>query len=205
MVLLHHCSGLTPNAMWWAEKLRSQGYVALAVNSFGVRNVRHCSDLGTLDHNVREIAADGIAALQYLRGQPFVDPVRIGVMGWSLGGMATLTLAATAGPPERSFRVAIAFYPYCDPYLSGSRLPLLLLLGGADTLTPWATCVGRARRLQQQGQPVDTEVYPDAKHGFDAEELTRPGAAVTNLAYDQEAHAKSAIRVAEFLQARLRR
>jgi dienelactone hydrolase len=204
MVLLHHCGGLTANVTVWGERLRAEGYVALAVNSFGVRRARDCTSLGTLDNAVRALAADGVAALAYLKGLPFVDPERVGVMGWSLGAMATLRLVATAGPPDRQFRAGVAFYPSCDPYLSGTTIPVLLLLGGADTLTVAPTCIGRARALQQQGRPITLQVYAGAKHGFDMAELTLPGRAITNLAYDPAVDAQSRVHVSEFLRAELR-
>ncbi len=57
-----------------------------------------------------------MARCWYLQAQPFVRGDRIGLLGWSQGGGATLFsigAQSTAGPPtsQGDFRAAVAFYP----------------------------------------------------------------------------------------------
>jgi dienelactone hydrolase len=59
---------------------------------------------------------DAYAARSYLAGQPFVAAARIGLIGWSHGGITTLhavddVYLSRLGNDR--FRAAIAFYPGC--------------------------------------------------------------------------------------------
>jgi dienelactone hydrolase len=116
---------------------------------------------------------DAFGALAYLRSLPFVDPDRIGVMGWSHGGSTALRASAKRlQPPGGGFQMAVAFYPWCSGDLSSDTIPVLLLLGKSDDWTPAVPCVENATRVQQAGAAVLWIVYPGAYHGFD---VPRPG------------------------------
>src|SRR3970040_1195558 len=71
LVLLHGCSGITSVQRDWAERLSEWGYVC-----WSGRDGR-----GSYAERVQ----DARSALGYLRRQPFVDPRRIGAIGWSMG------------------------------------------------------------------------------------------------------------------------
>lgn len=200
VVLLHSCLGFTPHVRVWAEDLRAAGYLTLAVDSFGSRQARDCTSIGTLDDAVQEVTGDAVAALVYLTGLPVVNRTRIGMVGWSLGGMVASRLAGVG----TGYRAAAAFYPGCDPYLGPDVVvPLLLLLGGDDALTPAMTCLMRATFLRESGRPVDFQLYPGAQHGFDMEELLWLGGAVADMAYQAAARVQSRMLLLEFLQQRL--
>jgi dienelactone hydrolase len=180
VVMLHGCSGLlTPrgkirsNARFWAEHLRDHGYVALLVDSFTTRGI---DEVCTGRHNlsvVRDRAADARGALQFVRQRADVKADRIGLVGWSNGGAAVLSVMLDKGEPQRDFRAAIAFYPSCLRTYPGGPdyrpyAPLLVLIGAKDDWTPAAPCVQRTERAQALGVPMRLKVYPEAYHGFDA-------------------------------------
>ena len=77
---------------------------------------------------------DAYGALAYLAGQPFVDAGRIALLGFSAGGIATLSVVAERdfalfeGEAEHRFRAAIAFYPYCRSD-NTFAIPTLILIG----------------------------------------------------------------------------
>lgn len=61
---------------------------------------------------------DTYAAQAYLVCQPFVDPQRIKLMGWSHGGWTPLyavDFIYLTGFHVTPFQAAIAFYPWCIP------------------------------------------------------------------------------------------
>jgi dienelactone hydrolase len=197
VVFLHGCAGLfaasgamTPREADWAARLTGLGYVILAVDSFGARHQgEECAP--TAPHAVsvwHDRVHDAYGALRYLRRQSFVDADRIGVIGWSQGGMTVLdalndaTLFGFAG--QRGFRGAIAFYPAgCDRNdwsIPGSgRLnwttsaPLLVLFGGSDTWVNASACEQFVSAADRQGEPVSIHVYPGAFHDFDFPALAR--------------------------------
>lgn len=62
----------------------------------------------------------------------------------------------------------MAFYPACGSTdASEITVPVVLLLGEADTWTPPDGCVQVGRAVRQAGIPVEWVVYPGATHGFD--------------------------------------
>src|SRR5579875_1622023 len=93
VVLLHGCSGPGTNLAFWAHWLRERGYAALAIDSFAPRGVHEiCTDFSRVTANER--LGDAFGGLDYLASQPFVDPNRIAVMGFSNGGVIALDVAS---------------------------------------------------------------------------------------------------------------
>jgi dienelactone hydrolase len=166
VVLLHGCGGnRTDRDNLWADRLAIWGYVALQVDSFGPRGLSTiCEDVDLLFSLVPKRAQDSYDAKAYLAGLPFVDRNRIGVMGWSHGGMTTLSVVAQKR--DDPFRSAIAFYPYCNRMLSDLNAPLLILIGENDDWTPAHLCTMQMH-VGQTGHEVILKIYPDAQHGFD--------------------------------------
>jgi dienelactone hydrolase len=180
VVMLHGCSGLmTPsgkirsNARFWAEHLRDHGYVALLVDSFTTRGI---DEVCTGRHNlsvVHDRADDARGALQFVRQRADVQADRVGLIGWSNGAGAVLSVMFDKGEPQHDFRAAIAFYPSClRTYPGGPNYrpyaPLLVLIGAKDDWTPAAPCMQWTERVQALGAPMRLKVYPEAHHGFDA-------------------------------------
>jgi dienelactone hydrolase len=180
VVMLHGCSGLMTrsgkirsNARFWAEHLRDHGYVALLVDSFTSRGIDEvCTGRHSLSV-VHDRADDARGALQFVRQRTDVQADRVGLIGWSNGAGAVLSVMFEKGEPQRGFRAAIAFYPSClRTYPGGLNYrpyaPLLVLIGAKDDWTPAAPCVQWTERAQTLGAPMHLKVYPNAYHGFDA-------------------------------------
>ncbi len=122
-------------------------------------------------------ARDAYAALHYLAAQDFVDPDRIAVMGWSMGGGGVLTAVEQGGlstGQELRFKAAIAYYPPCA-YSSGTMTaPTLVIVGENDDWQPADACRAMAAHESQigitrtaGGAPVTLVVLPGATHSFD--------------------------------------
>jgi dienelactone hydrolase len=215
VVMLHTCGGIASHLNQWRIRLVDAGYVVLIVDSFTPRGERGgiCERWSiTVDH----VASDAVAAASHLRTLGFVDPARIGVVGFSYGAMAALRLAGQSyvagltggGSP---FRAAVAFYPYCTPEQAGSRwtslqdnlrrdvaTPLLMLLGGADSEAPVRLCTAPADELIKRGQPVRYVVFPGVTHAFDQDYAPR------GYLYDAKAVNVSWVEMSNFLDASMR-
>ena len=173
VVGLHGCDGLyrdgTINDHYasWAETLKRAGYTVLLVDSFGSRGHGNlCAVRG--DRPVRadrEMPRDAYGALRYLQARPDVHGDRIGILGWSNGGVAllwTLTETSVARPrylPSGDFRAAVAFYPACQSVLQAgswlTKIPLLVLMGEIDNFTPPKPCVDLVARARKAAAPVE--------------------------------------------------
>ena len=75
VVVLHGCGGISSHSDGIADRLGSEGYVALAVDSLGPRGVANrCNSIG-----YPEQGFDAYSARRYLAQQGFVDAARIAV------------------------------------------------------------------------------------------------------------------------------
>ena len=180
VVLLHGCSGLRTRAgaiqaklRFWAEHLRGLGYVTLLVDSFTPRGIDEVCTGRHILSPVRDRADDARGALRYLQGRSDVRADRIGLVGWSNGAAAALSVVFDRGTVERDFRAAVAFYPNCTRNYPGGPdfrpyAPLYVLVGALDDWTPAAPCTTLVERARAAGAPIAIKVYPGAHHGFDA-------------------------------------
>lgn len=175
VVLLHDCSGLGPRSSGsperWASVLLQRGYAVVIPDSFSTRGFPAgvCTDPSPARFDVRPLRRvdDAYAALAHARSLPQIDAARIGVMGGSHGGTATL-LAASAR--RHGFAAAVALYPGCFPKPAPYRVsaPLLILAGEKDDWTPAEPCRRLAETAAAAGQPVTIKIYPGAQHAFDS-------------------------------------
>ena len=93
MVILTSSAGVQRHREhYYARALNDAGTAALIVDSFTGRGVRRTVADQTLV-SAAQMEGDAFAALALLRADPRIDPQRIGVMGVSKGGVATLNAA----------------------------------------------------------------------------------------------------------------
>lgn len=165
IVLLHGSGGFRPPRCYQPalERIVGWGYVALLIDSYSTGRWGGYSFL--------DQAVDAHAGRKFLSTLSYVDGRRIGVVGWSRGGGATLDAVTNdalfrigdGGP----FRAAGGMYPKCILDLNDVLTPLLILIGDADVKTPSENC----RRILGQsdhGNTVDLHIYPGVGHAFDA-------------------------------------
>lgn len=227
VVLMHGCHGVSASNRAWARWFSERGYVALVVDSWAPRGLAEgCTPGEELPNTAR--FDDAIGALRWLQGRPYVDRERVGIIGWSNGGV--FAMAAVNGPtfertkkrgveiPEPGFRAAVGVYPGGCPSLINERSarPLLLLIGSDDDWTLASECVELADKQRAKGADVTLVVYPGAVHYFDVkgqprvwladvENRNRPnGCCGATVAYDAAADADAHRRVAEFFGRHLR-
>ncbi|MGD2127478.1 MAG: dienelactone hydrolase family protein [Desulfobacteraceae bacterium] len=121
-------------------------------------------------------------ALKALRAHPLVDANRIAIMGFSLGGHLSVSVASKnvverwLGPDQPGFAAHVGFYPACqwlEKYFDASGVtgaPILILAGELDAWGDGETCPDFAVWLNEsQSGIVSLTIYPNVHHGFDRE------------------------------------
>lgn len=142
--------------------------------------------LGTLE------VQDQLRAVEWLSQQPFVDPARIGVHGWSFGGYMTLRLmllspqtfaCGVSGAGVTDWRMYETGYTErymdtpaeneagyeassCLPLAGQLQRPLLVVQGTDDETVMWSHTLAFVDRCIDAGTFVDYLPYPMQKHGF---------------------------------------
>jgi carboxymethylenebutenolidase len=168
----------------WGEFWAQRGYVAMLVDSFGPRGYPSGFSKGSYDERPAEVSEqtvrplDAYGALRYLRGRRDVIKDRIGVQGWSNGGMTVLVTMSDHAPgierptADTGFRAALAEYPGCGMDAVKDRYhayaPLLMMIAGADEEVSPQRCEEFADKAH-----IPKVVYAGADHNFDDPGKTR--------------------------------
>jgi dienelactone hydrolase len=109
-------------------------------------------------------------AVEWLHDQHPETVTQPGAMvAWSLGAQGALRLATDEGRTEAlGVRAMCLYYPSIgDLQTLDNRLPLLVLTGAADDVTPAEGIQELIQARSLRAPPVELHIYPGAHHGFD--------------------------------------
>ena len=182
VIVIQEIWGVNSHIQSVADRLPSQGYVGLAPAMFhregpmtiGLHEemqtafgwMRNCTDAGIL--------ADVRAAVEFLKSQPFVQPDRIGIVGFCFGGRVTYLSACNI--PD--IKAASCFYggAILNPLGGDGPSPLeqtanmtapILGLFGEEDQNPTPEHVSQIEaELDRHGKAHEFHMYPGCGHGF---------------------------------------
>jgi len=221
VILMHGCHGVSASTRAWGDWLRDRGYVALIVDSWAARGIRDGCVPGP-ELPATERFDDAVGALRWLHARPYVDRARVGVIGWSNGGVFAMSLVN--GPslerarargvelPPPGLAASVAMYPGGCYSLVNEQVvrPLLLLIGDADDWTLASECDAMVQAMRARGAAATIVRYPGAVHYFDVvgqprivlpevENRNRPGGCCgATVGYDPAADTDARRRVEAF-------
>jgi dienelactone hydrolase len=179
VVLLHGSAGPSAREGGYAAALHAAGFLTLEPDQWSPRGLGGGSE--GRPKTFLETLPDLFGAFRYLAARPDVDPHRIGLAGFSFGGVATM-LAATRARNDAvlgaaHFAAYMPVYPACWTYntLPGQAFgdlvdaPLLLVTGALDQYDddPEAGPKLAASLAPKDRARVRTHVLADAHHCFD--------------------------------------
>jgi len=218
IVLVHGTMGIDQRGELYRQPLLTAGIAIFEVD-FKTGIYR-----GPLDRpNPSIFLPMAFAALKELRKLPSIDPNRIGIMGFSLGGNITLRTAMESNVKqwmgdEKGFIAFAAFYPVCKHFTSdfeqsGSKLtggPMIIFYGTADSYGD-GKAVPELKSLlaEKYNFKVITVEYEGATHGFNrnAPPMWYPDPAANEMightAWNAEAANDSVVKVVTFLNENL--
>jgi dienelactone hydrolase len=178
VVIAHGSTGPDSRGASYADALGEAGLSSLEIDMWSARGLK-----GGLDRpkHVSDTLPDVFGAFRYLVSRPEFDALRIGVMGFSWGGVLSM-LTATRAVARRYLRNGERFaahaplYPVCWLYnhapgyefrdLTGA--PILLQCGAADAYDETDSADKLLASLDSPDRAsMRVIVYPDATHGFD--------------------------------------
>ena len=169
VLILHEWWGLNDHIMDVARRFAGAGFVALAPDLYARQGSKVTADPNEAAALMSALSSQAAlrdlnAAVRYLAAQPVVEPQRIGLIGFCMGGTFVLTLATH----NSDIRAAVPFYGKVPPLETFRFLlcPVLYHYGAQDQ---WVTQqeVDRLREgLQRYGKPGEVHVYPAAGHAF---------------------------------------
>jgi len=164
---------------FYAEALNDAGIATPEIDMWAARG--WLGGITGRPQGVPETLPDADGALKFLSEQPGIDPERIGIMGFSWGGVVTM-LTATA--PYTSlytgdtlkFAAHVAHYPVCWVYnkvpgyafnaFTGS--PVLIQAGKLDAYDEPDTCPNLVKSLPESDQAfISVRMYRNATHAWD--------------------------------------
>ncbi|MFN0215786.1 MAG: S9 family peptidase [Saprospiraceae bacterium] len=184
----------------WHQMLVQKGYVVVSVDNRGTgargRDFRKCTQLqlGKLE------TEDQIAAARFLGSQPWADPNRIGIWGWSFGGYLSTSCILKGADV---FKMAMAVAPvtnwkwydsaYTERYMHTTadnekgyedNSPLnfadrlrgdnyLICHGMADDNVHWQQTVEMINALIKANKQFETYYYPNRNHGIYGDNATK--------------------------------
>ena len=179
VIVIHEIWGVVDHIKDVSRRLASEGYVALAVDLFGktfpsleeARKVRE-------ELSEERIMGDLKGAFDYLQSLEYVEPKRIGSIGFCMGGGLSLLLACH----NSELAGAVVFYgrnPSPIDLVKNINCPILCNYAGADMAIKEADINLLEEALKKYGKVFDIKVYPGAPHAFfnDTRESYRPEAA----------------------------
>jgi len=178
VVVIQEWWGLNDHIKDISQRFAREGYVALAPDLYsrmGNKVTKDPQEAAKLMESLQSQAVlkDLNAAITtYLKRQPFVDPLKIGVIGFCMGGTFALMMAAH----NSDVKAAVPFYGQVPPSDSIKYLvaPVLYIHGGQDTWITKREAERLQQALQQYGRPGEVKSYPNAGHAFFND--TRPDA-----------------------------
>ncbi|MFO1157567.1 MAG: dienelactone hydrolase family protein [Reyranellaceae bacterium] len=177
MVILTSSAGVQRHREhYYAQALTDAGTAALIVDSFTGRGVRRTVADQTLV-SAAQMEGDALAALALLRADPRIDPQRIGLMGVSKGGVATLNAAIAVRQTWRPgfphlFDLHIAICPGATAQHRDAKThgrPMFFMLAARDDYTPAPLAVEYAERMRAAGNKhIKVKIYGSAHHGWES-------------------------------------
>jgi dienelactone hydrolase len=198
LVIMPTCAGhtISMHAFDWAQRARFQGYAVLVVDPLTPRRVSlNCESPSPVP--ATRVLKDAFDAANHLRRQSFVDPTRVGLMGFSQGGMVALAASGSTysrrDGTEQPFRGIFSAYPICilkNLPIPGSpdtadfqfvpekiNVPILVAMGDQDNEdmgTTAADCKPMLDKRKAEGDPISYIVY-HATHIWDWREMAMAG------------------------------
>ncbi|MDX2005781.1 MAG: dienelactone hydrolase family protein [Meiothermus sp.] len=178
VLIVHGSAGVDSRGAFYSDALNNAGIATLQIDMWTARGLK-----GGVDGRPKsalETLPDVYGAFKYLATRAEIDPSRIGIMGFSWGGVCSM-LTATKSHTERylgsqRFAAHAPFYPVFWRYNRApgfefrtfTGAPVLIQAGRADAYDDPDGCEQLLADLPEEARGhIRARVYDGATHGWD--------------------------------------
>jgi dienelactone hydrolase len=178
VVIVHGSAGIDSRGKFYAEALNYAGIATLELDMWTPRGL--AGGLNRPNH-VAKTLPDAYGALKYLSEHPRIDPERIGIMGFSWGGIVSMLTATepyttlyTSGALK--FAAHLPHYPICYIYNNAAGYdfnsftgaPVMIQAGELDDYENPDSCPNLVQSLPAAAQAfISVKIYKGATHAWD--------------------------------------
>lgn len=166
VVIIQEWWGLVGHIKDVADRLASEGFVVLAPDLYHGESASEPNEAKKLAMAMdrQRAIAEITAAADHLRGLSSVDPKKVGVMGWCMGGALSLSAAANSS----AFDAVVCFYgrPLEAGDVAKLGTPTLGIYGELDAGIPLSLVHAFDNELEKNGTPHHIHTYSGADHAF---------------------------------------
>lgn len=178
VIIVHGSGGIDSRGRFYAEALNKSGIATLEIDLWAPRGLLN----GTFSRprSVSATLPDAYGALKFLAAQAAIDPNRIGIMGFSWGGVVSMLTATNPYSDQYDtggikFAAHVAQYPVCWVYnrvpgyafndFTGS--PVLIQTGELDDYDNPNTCSNLLQSQPSTASFISLNVFPKMTHAWD--------------------------------------
>ena len=162
----------------YLEKYRKNGIATFELCSFQSRGISSTvGDQTTV--TTAMMVLDAYSAFEVLVKNPMINPNKIGITGWSLGGGVSLFSAwqplKNSINPNLKFAAHLPLYPPCivmPTILDFGESPIHILIGELDNWTPAKACEELVNELGGNSN-IELTIYPNSHHSFDRDHAVK--------------------------------
>lgn len=206
VLVVHEWWGLNDYARMRAKMLAELGYTAFAVDMYGEGKQAMNPDdarkfYSELMKNFDVAKARFIAALDFLKQEPTVDPTRIAAIGYCMGGEIVLNMAREGVDLKgvASFHGNLAAVKPAQP--GTIKAKIFVLHGADDKIIPPEQIELFKKEMKSAGADFKLISYPGAMHSFTNPEADALGKKFNMpIAYNAQADKQSWDELKKFLK-----
>jgi len=168
IIVIHEWWGLNDWIREQARKFGELGYVTLAVDLYRGKNTGDPAEAHELSRGLPQDrgVADLKAAFSYLASRADVEPGKIGIVGWCMGGGYSILLAQNE-PKIAACVVNYGALPTDPENIAKIQAPVLGNFGADDRGIPPQAVNAFVAAMKGDGKTVDAKIYDGAGHAFE--------------------------------------
>jgi len=177
VVILYHGSAHPSKLKLWFDdvipKLLDEKIAAFVLDSYSGRNILNTYKNQTQLSKAARIV-DAFSALKKLSSLDMIDKNKIGITGYSFGGIISMVSAdkrlvdAKLANGEK-FAAHLPVFPSCQGQFRNLQLtgaPMMFLVGELDDYTPAKYCLSYVERMIDEGYDVKIKMYKGVHHAW---------------------------------------